>query len=276
MSHVLKIVSQNMSINNGDVTQRYKDFCNCILTIEPDIVVVQEVSSDVGRSALDALAVRLGSNYRHIYDKAYAGQEHEQGLSIISRLPVVKNELVGSKIPGSKMQLVELSWYGRALAVVNIHLEAAPILERRRIRKFRYLAHYLRTNYGNADYIVAGDANSVPYSLGILLFKGRYGFKSAFERVHGKEPDYTFPALSGAELVDGLYIKHNQLRMLQHLAKVPTFMSKTHDGLPRYTTDYIFTNIGLSTVSAREIGLSEKHKAFSDHLGLHVSLTRRD
>jgi endonuclease/exonuclease/phosphatase family metal-dependent hydrolase len=81
-----------MSINNGDPERRWAGFTELVLTDPPDILLIQEVSADIGHSALRGLTQSLGPDYDMRYEPVYPNQTDTQGVAVISNLPIKKAE----------------------------------------------------------------------------------------------------------------------------------------------------------------------------------------
>jgi endonuclease/exonuclease/phosphatase family metal-dependent hydrolase len=276
-SNNLDIISFNLSINNGDVERRMHDFTALMLELSPNIVIAQEVSSDVGRPALQQLTASLGPDYTMHYERVYPGQKDSQGVAVISALPVRSSRKTESLYGRTQVQIVEIgSRYGQ-LVMANVHLEAAPKEERGRIRKLQDLEIELDDVHGHGPRIVAGDFNALPFFPSVRSMTRQHGYTSAYRAVHDKEPDFTFPNFDWQEMLDGRYIKPDQLIKLRRLGKIFKWLGQGDFDLPHYVTDYVFYKNLPRPVSADLIVASRPGgKPISDHSGHHSTFPAAD
>jgi|GEM_PF-4463845 len=264
-------ISINMSINNGEPEDRYQKFTNYCLETRPDLLAIQEVSLDIGHTALQALTKQLGQDYSYHYEYAYPGQEDSQGLAVVTRLKA-KSKCDNFGFGKNKMQIVKMFNGDQVITLANNHLEAFPWQEFMRKDKVSAEIDSLEKINPNSPQIIAGDHNSMPWQPCIKAIK-KQGFKSVFEEVFGHEPDFTFPAgLTTKELLDGSYLKPKEIKILRYIARL--FPKMTKDGLadiPHYVIDYIFVKNCLAANNPQKIG-NKPGKLFSDHQGLRVKV----
>lgn len=270
-----EIVSINMAINRGDVEKRYHNLNEYLLEARPDIVSVQEVSSDVGYTALRATTQRLGPDYEIKYDTIYPGQENDQGAVIISRLPIRGSYPFSFSDSGNQAQVATLSIAsGKNIGLANGHLEAMPWQGAMRRRKGAELSAKLYKMHPDDQQVITIDSNSLPFYPVIRDFKSKHGFVSAYEAVHGKEPEFTYPGIPAQELLDGEYLKPKEYRFLRTIALARKILLIANQKLPHYTIDYILTNRPDSPKSAHLVPTQRGlDKAFSDHLGIQATLS---
>lgn len=254
-----------MSINNGDVQRRYYHFTEYCQATRPDIIAVQEVSADEGFSALAALAKTL--NYQYRFEPIYPGQEHEQGIAIVSNLPITESYGLDTRHGRNKIQVVHFgSRYDRFLSIANIHLEARLHTELLRLRKLGAVLHHL--NHGTPR-IVTGDFNATPHFPSVRFMKRH--LHSAHETANGREPDFTYPTPLGEQLCHSGDAHKFELLALKAAALL--FQEQpSPSGLPRMVLDYMFVDRRIGVSSARVIGEDNGGGTFSDHLGLEVAL----
>lgn len=272
----LVLHTHNLAINNGDVERRMFDFREAMHRIRPDVILAQEVSSDVGLDALSDLTFELGPDYDMVYSSVYPGQEDEQGVAIISALPILSTQVTNFDGPTNQFQYAELGTKSDPILASNIHPEAAPQKELLRIQKFREHARTMKAYYNGLKHVIAGDANSLPASPGILWLKHVLGYESAYQQVHGQEPEFTFPCFDAETLVEGRYIKPNELAMLQKVAQAVYAKQRLLYGIapdiPLYTTDYVLTkNMPVASTASVLVRGSKDREAISDHAGITIS-----
>jgi len=262
----LHVVTQNMSINNGDPERRWADFNEIMLSKRPDIVVLQEVSSDIGYLAARSLTAKLGPDFTMHYEAVYPGQENEQGMAVISQLKTAQSYTSEFTNVGNQSQIVELKAKNSAIVVGNVHQRAAPQEENKRLSSVKQLTGLFKTEYTDSMKIIAGDFNAMPFYPVILSMKGR-GYNSAHKTVYGKEPRATFPTMSAAELVEGRYLKPDEIAQLKKIARFAFAAASNKPEMPAYTTDYIFTKDAGKAVTAQLIIAKDAtSQPVSDHM----------
>jgi endonuclease/exonuclease/phosphatase family metal-dependent hydrolase len=262
-----------MSINNGDVERRYHDFSAYCLDAKPDIIAVQEVSADVGFSALNGLAKALGHDYGFFYECTYPGQEDTQGVGIVTRLPVRSKQIVNSGHGRNQFQVLNLeARAGRRLQIANVHLEAHLLLDFMRRRKLESLISQLDSEQAQ---MLTGDFNAIPHLPSIKRLKTRYD--SAYASIHTREPSHTYPTDLGEHL-----LLHNgdangrqilAMRLAAWVFQKPE--NRRPSGLPRMVTDYVFVNQLVEVTGVAVTGHDELDLAHSDHRGLEVDFAIR-
>jgi endonuclease/exonuclease/phosphatase family metal-dependent hydrolase len=264
------LLSVNMSINNGDPEKRWTAFLDYFLKYQPDVGAIQEVSSDVGLSSLELLHQKLGPDYEMKYETVYPGQEDEQGVAVISRIPITKSEQTQIDEGRNQIQVVDLRTGGnKDLVVANAHLEAFPWQEFMRMRKLGKLAQVLEVDFPDYAKVIAGDFNSMPFMPTVKNLK-KQGYQSAFEAIYGTEPSYTYPTLVGKDLVDERYVKPQEYMFYETLGKVMPSTRRIGSKLAHMAIDYILIKdacpISAGMVKGRD-------QVFSDHMGLRTRIS---
>ncbi len=262
-----RLVTTNMSINNGDVERRYHSFSAYCQEAQPDIIAVQEISADHGFAALQGLTAVLGDGYRFYYEPIYPGQENTQGVGVVTRLSVNQNWVFDPECGRNKFQVLELlAESNRRLLLANIHLEAHLLLDLRRKRKLKRLVGELDSE---APQVLAGDFNAIPRWPSIRYLSRDY--RSAHFMVHGAEPTHTYPTDLGEELLQNGDASPLQLFMMKAIARAcQRREDRRPSGLPRMVIDHVFLNGLVRALDARVVGHEAIDQAFSDHLGLQV------
>jgi endonuclease/exonuclease/phosphatase family metal-dependent hydrolase len=262
-----KLITTNMSINNGDVQRRYYYFSQHCLEARPDIIAVQEISADEGFQALQGLAAALGHDYKFFYDEVYPDQD-TQGVGVVTQLEVKDRQIFDTEHGRNQFQVLELlAESDRQLLLANVHMEAHLLLDISRRRKLISLISHLNPD---KPQIIAGDFNAVPRLPSIKLISKSH--RSAHSAVHGHEPSHTYPTDLGEDLL--LNNGDANRRQLLAMRLAATIFQKPENrrpsGLPRMVVDYAFVNRFVQVKAAAIIGHDEAHLAHSDHRGLEV------
>jgi endonuclease/exonuclease/phosphatase family metal-dependent hydrolase len=271
----MNLLTKNMAINNGDVERRYADLTEVIASDPPDIMLFQEVSVDVGQTALENLVDRLGGDYdiRYAAD-TYVARRGKQGLAVVTSLPIVRSESARLQAGGTQPQVVELGDRSSPLVVTNLHLEASPKKENFRKQKIAELVQQLCDGHGGVRQIIAGDFNALPFFPSVKAMKRTHGYTSAHAAVHGKEPRFTFPAMNAEQLLHGKFMKPAELEKLQKVARLIGLFRKFDSDVPQYTIDYVFIKNGLQALAAELVVSKDIYsEPISDHAGIKVSLS---
>lgn len=266
-----KLVTTNMSINNGDVERRYYDFSSYCLSAQPDILAVQEVSDDFGRPALNSLTKALGPDYIHEYARVYPGQEDTQGVSIVTRLDIKESHIQDFEHGGNKFHLLRLLVESdRQMILANVHLEAHLFKEILRRRKLASLIDRLNPY---VPQVLAGDFNALANYPSLKQLRRTY--HSAYVDVHGRQPTHTYPTDLGEELLlHGGDANRRQIFAMKLAARVfQKAENRRGSGLPSVVIDHIFLNRYVQAHTAKVIGHDDIDTVHSDHRGLEVAFS---
>lgn len=151
--------------------------------LKPDLIALQEVvfpqnTAQWINDRLEGYALFIGPKTGR--------RGAREGLAVLSRLPVIDQEVRPLGHQGRVALRVAARVEGHVLHFANAHLYWNPFSDEARRRQTRLLADWLPQ-----PGIVCGDFNAEPHYRSIREFNRR--FHSAHQRVHGREPDFTFP-----------------------------------------------------------------------------------
>lgn len=264
-----RLITTNMAINNGgghgSVERRYDRFSEYCLQAQPDILVVQEVSSQPGRTALRGLAKALGHEH-FFYTPIYPGQEDDQGVVVSSSLEITGCRSFEPETKSNGFQIADLDVGGRRLQLVNVHMEAHLLADLRRKRRLTCLM--LEGLSAGTLQVLAGDFNAAPRFPSMKFLKQHY--RSAHELVHGRDP-YTYPTQLGEALLhDGDATRRQRFFMRLGAYLFQEAQNIRPSGLPNMTTDYVLVSESISVSDSRLTGHDEIELTHSDHRGLQV------
>jgi endonuclease/exonuclease/phosphatase family metal-dependent hydrolase len=193
----MKILTLNLRHNNDYWEQRKQLVIDLIQTHQPDIIGFQEVWMSIQQAHLILQDVDGAPYDIHVTPKqAHHGKE---GIAIATRLPVTSLESI--RLPGGERvaQRIMIDNDGTEICFVNTHLHHRPVeSEVERLPQMQAILKWL--DNVTEPTIITGDMNTIPERETIRIAKERY--VSAYEQVHGTEPDYTFPA----PLVEDTYV----------------------------------------------------------------------
>ena len=228
-----------------------------------DLIALQEVTDPLGVGTAHWLADALGGYEIFICPKSGWGGKWE-GIAVLSRLPVVRHEILSLRSQQRTAQLVEVRAEGCPVVLVNGHFYWPPGLHRARVRQVRRLLAWVATVAPGTPVVACGDFNATPGSRAITLMKET--LTSAHETVHGCEPRYTCPT----PLVCGGSVRGPVIRTLLRL------FSNTPGEPWRDALDYIFVSPGVRVLGCDVIldqpSPQDPTLYASDHFGLAATL----
>ena len=243
----MKILTLNLRHDNDYWEERKPLVVDLIQEHQPDVIGFQEVWMPIQQAHLILEGVE-GAPYS-IYVSAKQAHHGKEGIAIASRLPVSDFEYLN--LPGGERvaQRLLIDVNGEQICFVNTHLHHMPIdSEIERLPQMRAILKWLENV--NTPTIITGDMNTIPESETMRLAKA--GYDSAYEQVHGKEPDFTFPA----PLVEDSYV-----------------------GLPTMIDYILISSDTLKATSARVVGDQAQGTnpklSPSDHCGIVASIEFR-
>lgn len=284
----MKIYSHNLSGNNGDVERRLNDFADRVQIAQPDILFMQEVSCDIGYTALKNLTHQMGPDYTMKFETTYPDRENEQGVAVMSKYPILESSVTDYSDGGHQSQIVTLRGrYGQVIGA-NVHHEALPSMEPARRRKNIELASNLNERGVGTSQIIAGVLNALPKFPSVRILEKTERFQSAYKQAHKKHAP-TYPTMSVAHMLEGAFMQVQDLEALQRLTRLTNFFQTEKYEMPAFTLDYIFLKNAGRVASAHLIrswrDVSKSHRdqleamrksshayAISDHFGLEVKV----
>jgi len=232
-----------------------------------DMIALQEVTDPLGAGTAHWLAGALGGYEVFICPKAGWATRWE-GIAVLSRLPVVRHEILNLRSQQRTAQLVEVQVGGCPFVLINGHFYWPPGVHGARVRQVRRLLTWLATVAPGTPVVACGDFNATQSSRAITLMKEV--FTSAHEATHGCEPRFTCPT----PLVSGSRVRGPVTRAVLRLFS-------NGPGEPwRDTLDYIFVSHGVQVLGCDLIlnhpSPQDPTLYASDHFGLAATLTFSD
>ncbi len=192
----IKVATLNLFNKVGRWGERLPLVVEQLVALQPDVIGLQEVDLiiDQGMSLCRLVNANVGEAPRYrVYHMGRPGRAaHVQGLAVMSRLPVEAHEgLDYLSYEGVAQRLRLRLESGEALDFYNTHLHFPPEATEERLAQAKKLLAWTDTWSGANASVVVGDFNAYPGEPTLDLMKGR--FASAFEAVHGREPEKTWP-----------------------------------------------------------------------------------
>ncbi len=241
-----------------------------LLAQNPDLIALQEVSLKEKTSNAHWIAAELNrmkdekDDLYNVYLCPKTGSKQtEEGIAILSRLPVKRHEILDLLTQNRVAQLIEFRIEDEILVLVNGHFFWEPGESQARDAQVELLLDWLDTQPADIPVIVAGDFNSTPKTKAVLTM--RQYFDSAHRILHGYEPEYTCPTPLP---------KSNKAK-LRSLASWALRTRSKPDQDWKGTLDYIFVDPRLHVIAC-EVVLNQPVSADetiypSDHFGLYAA-----
>ena len=233
---------------------------------QPDLIALQEgtLPNNNARWLADQLA-----NYSvHLCPRG-GRKSTQEGIAILSRLPVEREATLDLRTQQRVAQCVEVVPGNGSILVANTHLYWRPGESAERDAQVRLLLDWLSAQSNHAPTIVCGDFNAMPGATAIRLMRER--FTSAYAAAHHTEPKYTCPTpLTNLPP----RTRRGALRAARRFV-IRTFINRSLRPW-RGTLDYIFVNDRIRVVAC-DIALNksapnDKTLYPSDHFGLAATL----
>ena len=232
--------------------------------MQPDLIALQEVKLPLNNGQW--IAAQLGGYSVHLTPKDGKKHSQEEGLAILSRVPVEQFTSTSLGAQNRVAQFVQVGVDGKRLLFVNGHFFWYPGEHSKRSQQIAVLHTWLKkhTEIQPAGVVVCGDFNGTPETRALQLMRTQ--FQSAYTLKHGREPDWTCPT--------PLQWRNEPWR--ETVFNVAGFAIQKKRGPWRGTLDYIFVN---DRVAVEECSVVFNQHAPhdptlfpSDHLGLSATL----
>ena len=207
----LRVLSYNIHKCIGGVDRRYAParIAEVIKNLNPDVLLLQEVDSEVSRSnhdrQVDLLGDLVGMRYRTWFPNVDVRGGGHYGNAILSRYPLVEATNIDLSIRFKKKRSalhgvirVRHDDIDRTVHVYNMHLGLARFERRIQISKFLD-SHPFSSLHQETPVVVGGDLNDVYGGLGSLLQPA--GFRGIERR------PLTFPAWGPVRALDAIFVR---------------------------------------------------------------------
>jgi endonuclease/exonuclease/phosphatase family metal-dependent hydrolase len=239
----VKVATLNLRSDANQWDARFPLVVDALNQTDADVIAVQEVRIKIDQHKQLAQALNHGAPY-HAYLCEDWYEPHILANAILSRLPILKHERIELRHGFRTAQCIIIDLNGKPITIANTHLHHKPYRDEAiRLPQMLSVLEWLAAQ--NTPLILMGDMNAAPQSETIQTAKQH--LQSAYEVIHGCEPDATFPT----PLRDGEILA------------------------PR-TIDYIFCTASLQVLDAKRIA-DNPHPDNpvlypSDHYGLYSEI----
>jgi maltose 6'-phosphate phosphatase len=200
----MRIATYNIWNNNTLFEERIEAICKVIKEVDPDIVCLQEVRSEEGRSITEIIA--NGINYPFFIFREYPDCTDE-GLAILSKIPFNHTSAIwetNTEISNYCAIRAKIECEGGFIGITNVHLNWRS--EEIRMGQLYAVNNWIVREKDCEKYeVMCGDFNDVPQS-STHSFLIDSGWKDIVELSSKKDETYyaTF------DLVNNLYLKQDK------------------------------------------------------------------
>ena len=191
----MNIATLNLCYHAHRWEERLPLIVQSILDHKIDLIGLQEVWTHMGSTnqsqiIVDAVNQQLGREAYQAYFTDSTRENSQMGIAILSRLPVEAFNAIPLPGPWRVAQMVKITLEGRTFGFVNTHLHNLPVNDEsiRLPQAERLMAWVQEQPFPLPD---QRGFQCPPDSVTIHKIKETY--LSAFETVHGSEPEFTFP-----------------------------------------------------------------------------------
>ena len=247
----VKVATLNLFNRMGQWGHRAPLVIDQLEELRPDVIGLQEVDLqlDQGMWISRQINKRLPgeAHYRIKHATNTDTRASYHSIATLARVPFQEHEILDLMSFERVAQRMVFLCGERPFVFVNTHLHHPPEAQQERVEQLERLLGWLDRDLRGLPTVISGDFNAYasPPEPAVQLMKAR--FRSAYEAVHGREPDKTW-----------------------------TTPVNTYDDSPHGTLDYIFVSEEFRIIDA---GLAfDKPSAHdaqmypSDHLGLFAEL----
>jgi endonuclease/exonuclease/phosphatase family metal-dependent hydrolase len=179
----------------GDWERRAPLVIDQLEALSPDVIAFQEVDLmlDQGMWIVRQLNLRQKGQpqYRVRHAASPGKRVSYHGIATLSRLECLEHEVLDLMTFERVAQRLLFRSDQKLFFFVNTHLHHPPEAEEERLAQAQYLLAWLDRDARDLPIVIAGDFNSYLHETTVTLMKSR--FRSAFEAVHGHEPQKTWP-----------------------------------------------------------------------------------
>jgi endonuclease/exonuclease/phosphatase family metal-dependent hydrolase len=267
MADPLSILTINILSDLSRWQQRKDLLAEQIAAFSPDVVALQEVHLS-SRSTLpnpaEWLAASLGYTHLMLTPKMNF-EANSEAIAILSRSPFVSTGWLDLGSQNRVAQYARLGYAGQEIVLANGHFYWQPGESSARMAQIERLLTWLHAIPARPPCIVCGDFNSTPETRPIQRMRQEY--YSAYEAIHGSEPEYTCPTP----------LPRSSLAVSRTLLGFIFLLRPRHLNLRwRGVLDYIFVDPRLHVLDC-QVALNQPSPTDariypSDHFGLFTTL----
>jgi len=188
------VATLNLFNRDADWERRFPLVVEQMLELRPDAIGFQEIDLMldqgmwIARRVNGAMPERPHYRMRHAASPGKMASVH--GIGTAARIECLEHEVLDLMTHDRVAQRLVLQVEGAPFVFVNTHLHHPPEATDDRVRQLERIIAWLDRDGRDLPTVVLGDFNSYVEEPAVAYMKAR--FQSAYETVHGKEPDWTW------------------------------------------------------------------------------------
>ncbi len=243
------VATLNLFNRDAEWERRFPLVVEQLAELRPDAIGFQEIDLMLDQGMWIARRVnerveRPHYRLRHAASPGKMASIH--GIGTMARIECLEHEILDLMTHDRIAQRLVLQVDGAPFVLVNTHLHHPPEATDDRVRQLERITAWLDRDDRGLPTVVLGDFNSYVEEPAVAHMKSRY--RSAYETVHGKEPDWTW-----------------------------TTPVNTWDDSPHGTLDYIYVSqhfeIDDAALAFNKPSADDADLYPSDHLGVWAHLS---
>lgn len=194
---MVRVATLNLRSNANRWNERFPFVIDTLLRVNADVIALQEIRIKIEQHNIiaDALSQKSGQEYQAFLCEDWY-DPHILANAFLTRIPVIEHERIELPEGFRTAQRILIEVNGQNVNVVNTHLHHKPYKDESiRLEQMGYILNWMDAR--GRPFMLMGDMNARPDSETVKLAKN--GLQSAYEVIHGSEPDATFPTPLRAE-----------------------------------------------------------------------------
>jgi endonuclease/exonuclease/phosphatase family metal-dependent hydrolase len=188
------VATLNLFNRDAEWERRFPLVVEQMLELRPDAIGFQEIDLMLDQGMWIAKRVNNGMAERPHYRMRHAASPGKlasvHGIGTMARLECLEHEVLDLMTHDRIAQRLIFAVEGRPFVFVNTHLHHPPEATDDRVRQLERIVAWLERDSRGLPTVVLGDFNSYVEERAVAYMKSR--FRSAYETVHGKEPEWTW------------------------------------------------------------------------------------
>ena len=188
------VATLNLFNRDADWERRFPLVVEQMLELKPDVIGLQEIDLMLDQGMWLARRVNAGLPDRPHYRIKHAASPGKlasvHGIGTMARIECLEHEVLDLMTFDRIAQRFVFQLDGSPFVLVNTHLHHPIEATAERVEQLERLTAWLDRDSRRLPTVVLGDFNSYVEEPAVAFMKERY--RSAYETVHGKEPEWTW------------------------------------------------------------------------------------
>lgn len=188
---MIRIATLNLRSNANRWDERFPLVIDTLLESNSDVIALQEIRIKIEQHEIiaNALSEKSGQTYQAFLCEDWY-EPNILANAFLVRIPIVEYERIELPQGFRTAQRILIEMNGQNINIVNTHLHHKPYRDELvRLEQMNCIFNWMELH--ESPFILMGDMNAQPNSTTVTLAKNR--LQSAYEVIHGTEPDVTFP-----------------------------------------------------------------------------------